>query len=176
MPVNVLGTVITAVVTLVGVALGGALSVRSSDRTWRRDHARQWRDIRLETYSGFLAAYRQYMVLALDPDTRVLGTERVNLESDPIPIFDEMGRPYKERLDAALMSVRLVSEQPETVIAVNQLVRRARRLAAARIAHGVEEMPGELFEDMFRAQRQFMRVARLELGLPEIAVRDEDLP
>ncbi|MFF2436999.1 hypothetical protein ACFVU4_22940 [Streptomyces sp. NPDC058107] len=173
---NLLQNAITAMVTLLAVALGGVLSVRNSDRSWHRDHAQKWRDIRLEIYGEFLSAYRQYMICALDPNSQVLGMERANLPSDPIPIFDETGRPYKEKLDATLMSVRLVSERPETVIAVNQLARAVRRLAASRVNHGVDDLPGELFESTFRAQHDFVRAVRLELGLSEIPMGNGDLP
>lgn len=168
LPVNFVGTVVTALVTLLGVALGGVLSVRNADRSWRRNHTQQWRDIRLTAYGDFVSAIRQYFVFAVDPDTRVLSMTRGNLPSDPIPIFGEAGRLYNEKLDATMLSVRLVSEHLKTVTAANELVRRARLLAAARATYSIDELPGELFDCMLRAQYEFVQVARLELGLSEV--------
>lgn len=62
---------ITAVVTFGAVALGGWLTVRSQDRLWRQDHARQWRDVRLNAYSAFLAAFRQYLAFTLEEDSKI---------------------------------------------------------------------------------------------------------
>lgn len=58
---EVLGTSITAVIALLGVLLGGWLSLRNQDRLWQRDHARQWRDIQLAAYKDFVVATRAYV-------------------------------------------------------------------------------------------------------------------
>lgn len=171
MLVNVLNAAITAVVTLLGVALGGWLSVRNSDRSWRRDRARQWRDIRLTTYGDFLTAHRQYLALAVDPDTQVI----ISHGADPVPAFGEAGRQYIEAMDATLMSVRLVAAQAETVNAAFYLVMESRRLAAARAAHGPDELPDELFDNMWRAMHGFLQAARIELGLPGAPGRNDGI-
>jgi hypothetical protein len=49
-----------------------------------------------------------------------------------MPFFDETGRPCREKLDAAMMAVRLVSEIPGTLDALNEIVKHAPRIAAAR--------------------------------------------
>jgi hypothetical protein len=41
--VDVGSITVTAAVTLLGVALGGWLTVWNQDRMWRREHSRQWR-------------------------------------------------------------------------------------------------------------------------------------
>lgn len=161
---------ITAAVTLLGVFLGGWLTIRNQERLWRRNHARQWRDIRLSAYNDFLAAYRQYFAFALDPAAKITRVERHELPNEPLPYFDEHGRPYKERMDAALMVVRLVSGQPETLQALNTLVMAVRAVALARSTHAADGIPQELFNRMWIAQQVFLAAARGELGLPEIRV------
>ena len=59
--VSVAEVAVTAVTTLIAVALGGWLTGRAQDRIWQRDHQRQWRDIRLTAYTGYLTAFREYV-------------------------------------------------------------------------------------------------------------------
>lgn len=165
---SLVSNAITAVVTLLGVFLGGWLSVRNQERLWRRDHARQWRDIRLAAYNDFLTAYRQYFAFVLDPAARVTHVERRELPDEPLPYFDEHGRPYKERMDSTLMVVRLVSERAETLEALNALVMAVRAVASARSTHAADDIPQERFNQMWEAQRAFLMAARNELGLPAI--------
>ncbi|MFD0412508.1 hypothetical protein [Streptomyces sp. NPDC127108] len=98
---DVAGASITAGVALVGVLLGGWLSIRNQERLWQRDHARQWRDIRLSNYRDFVAAYRQYVAFALEPTANISAVPHPEREGDSTPFFDHVGRPYKERLDGA---------------------------------------------------------------------------
>lgn len=165
--VSLVGNAITAVVTLLGVMLGGWLSVRNQDRLWHRDHARQWRDIRLSAYNEFLTAYRQYFAFTLEPGARITNIVRPEI-SEPQPYFDEHGRPYKEKMDAALMAARLVSEMPETLEALNGLAMRVRSIAAARATHAADEIPQERFQRMWEAQQAFLMAARQELGLSPV--------
>lgn len=138
---SLVSNAITAVVTLLGVLLGGWLSVRNQDRLWHRDHARQWRDIRLSTYKDFLSAYRQNFAFTLEPGAKINNVVRPELPDEPLPYFDENGRPYKEKLDATLMAVRLVSEMPETLDALNSLVMRVRGIAAVRATYAADDVP-----------------------------------
>jgi len=55
---TVFTSVLATVTTLLGVALGGWLASRGQDRGWKRDHDRQWRDIRLTEFGEFARAYR----------------------------------------------------------------------------------------------------------------------
>jgi hypothetical protein len=68
---DVVGTSITAAIALIGVLLGGWLSLHNQDRLWRRDHARQWRDIRLAAYKDFVVASRAYVAYAAEPSAGV---------------------------------------------------------------------------------------------------------
>jgi hypothetical protein len=149
--VNLVGYAVTGLVTLLGVSLGGWLSVRNQDRMWRRDHARQWRDIRLSTYQDFLSAYREFFAFVLDPTAKITAVPHPRNKGDMMPFFDEHGRSYREKLETARMAVSLVSEHPETRDALLLLMRRVRNLAAARAAYSSPDIPSETFEALFAA-------------------------
>lgn len=157
---------VTAATTLVAVLLGGWLTVRAQDRLWRRDHQRQWRDIRLSAYTGYLNAFREYVAYVLQPDARVVVIPRPRPPNDLMPFFDEKGAPYRERLEATKTALRLVSGQREVVRASNAMIRHARSLAAERGRHDVTDIPPERFERLWSAEREFVLAARDELGLP----------
>ncbi|MEV4173872.1 hypothetical protein [Nonomuraea sp. NPDC049709] len=164
-------TVTTAVVALLGVLLGGWLTGRNLDRSWKREHARQWRDIRLATYSEFVSAYRQYVAFALEPGVKIAAVPNPREPDDLMPFFNEEGRPYKERLDTASVAVRLVSESPDTMKACAAVVQRVRRIAAERAAHSETEIPSEAFRALWLAQDDFLDATRRELDLPEVRWR-----
>ena len=155
----------TAVTTLLAVLLGGWLTLRSQDRSWRRDHQREWRDIRLAAYAGFIDAFRQYIAYVLRPDAQITSAPRPRPPNDLMPFFDEAGTPYRERLESSKTRLRLVCERAPVVAASNEMVRRARLLAAERATHDVERIPGTLFERLWESEREFVLAARQELGL-----------
>jgi hypothetical protein len=159
------GNAITAVVTLFAVLLGGWLSVRNQDRTWRRDHSRQWRDIRLTVYQDFLSAYREYLAFVQDPAARISAVSHPRRGDDMMPFFDSEGRPHKERLEASRMAVNLVSEFPETIDALLYLMQRVRNLAAARATYAPAEIPQDLWTVLFTVHNDFVHATRRELGL-----------
>lgn len=159
-------TVVTGVVTLVAVVLGGWISVQNQDRLWRIDHARQWRDIRLTAYKDFLSAYREYIAFTLEPTASITARPHPRRSGDMMPYFDEAGRRYLEKLDAARTAVRLVSGTPEIGDILDLLVRRARRIAAARAAHAADEIPDNYWQELFDAEHALVTAARKELGLP----------
>jgi hypothetical protein len=161
-------TATTAAVALLGVLLGGWLTGRNQDRSWRREHARQWRDIRLATYSEFVSAYRQYVAFALEPNANITAVPHPRISDVLMPFFDEEGRPYKERLDAASVAVRLVAESRDTMKACAAVVQNARGIAAARAAHSEADLPSEAFEDLWSAQDDFLNATRRELDLREV--------
>ena len=156
---------VTAVVALLAVALGGWLSTRNQDRLWQRDHERQWRDIRLSAYTNFLSVYRQYVAFALEPTANITAVPHPRVAGQMMPFFDEAGRPYKEKLEAAFTAVRLVSEQPDTVRTCIGVVTPARQIAAARAAHSPAELPSDSFGELWSAEQAFLVAARKELGL-----------
>lgn len=162
------GNATTAAVTLLAVLLGGWLSVRNQDRTWRRDHSRQWRDIRLTIYQDFLSAYREYLAFVQDPAAKISAVPHPHRSDDMMPFFDSDGRPHKERLEATRMAVNLVSEFPETIDALLYLMQRVRNLAGARSTYTPAEIPQELWDSLFTAHNDFLLATRRELGLIEV--------
>jgi hypothetical protein len=156
---------VTAVSTLVAVVLGGWLTIRAQDRHWRRDHQRQWRDIRLAAYTSYLTAFRQYVAYVLQPTAQILVVPRPRMPADPMPFFDEKGSAYRERLEASKTTLRLVAGRAGVVRASNMMVRYARLLAADRATHEADAIPPERFERLWSAEREFVLAAREELGL-----------
>jgi len=162
---TLLNSAITATVALLGVLLGGYLSVRNQDRLWVRDHASQWRDIRLSAYKDFLTSYRQYVAFTLEPTANITAVPHPRKQGEVMPFFDEIGRAYKERLEAGFTAVRLVSELPETVSTVIGVVTAARQIAAARAAVSEADLPSEAFHKLWTAEQEFLVAVRRELGL-----------
>lgn len=165
---NLVGNAITAIVTLLAVVLGAWLSIINQNRLWRRDHSRQWRDIRLNVYNDFLAAYRQYVAFVLEATAIITALPHPRHPGDLMPFFDANGRPYKEKMEAAKTAARLVSESQTTVNALDLLVRNARQVAAARATYAVDEIPAERFDELWKAEDAFIVQIRQELGLPAI--------
>jgi hypothetical protein len=163
--VNVGEVGVTAATTLASVALGGWLTIRAQDQLWRRDHQRQWRDIRLAAYTSYLTAFREYVAYILRPTTQILVVPRPRKPNDSMPFFDEAGSAYKERLEATKTALRLVSGRSRVVRASNAMVRHARLVAADRASHDVDALPPERFEMLWSAEREFVLAAREELGL-----------
>jgi hypothetical protein len=164
--VDVPSIAITAAVTLIGVALGGWLSVWNQDRVWQREHARQWRDIRLSAYREFLSAYREYLAFIQDPSSKIAAVPHPHRLDELMPFFDADGRPYKEKLESARMVVTLVSQESETRDAVFLVMRHVRAIAAARATSSPKEIGEDLFVKLFAAHNDFVSAGRKELGLP----------
>jgi hypothetical protein len=164
-PVNVGEVAVTTATTLAAVLLGGWLTVRAQDRLWRRDHQRQWRDIRLAAYTSYLTAFREYIAYVLRPNAVITAIPRPQPPNDLMPFFDEVGSGYKERFEAAKTALRLISGRPTVVRAANAMVRSARLLAAERASHEPGAIPSERFEHLWSAERDFVLAAREELGL-----------
>ncbi|MFD9302961.1 hypothetical protein ACFWCB_09800 [Streptomyces sp. NPDC060048] len=162
---NLLSTAITGAVALLGVVVGGWLSIRNQDRLWHRDHARQWRDIRLAAYKDFVLAYRQYVAFALESTANITAVPHPRIPGELMPYFDQEGRPYKEGLEGASTAVRLVSESPDTLNAAADVVRSVRQIAAARATCSEAALPPEAFERLWTAQKAFLLATRKELGL-----------
>ncbi|MGW4844944.1 hypothetical protein [Nocardia brasiliensis] len=168
---NMWGNAISALAVLSGVILGGWLSTRNQERQARRDHHREWRDIRLSAYNDFVAAYRQYVAFALEPSAQISAVPHPWVPNELMPFFDEAGRPYKERLESAWTGARLVFESTETANASLNVLTCARQVAAARASHGSEEIPAALFRALWRSQDKFIAAARKEMGLGVVVPR-----
>src|SRR6266571_863628 len=127
---SLVNTLVTPVVALLGVLLGGWVTVKNQDRLWNRERARQWRDVRLATYKEFLDASSSYVAFSIEPTSNITTVPNTRHPGLLIPIFDEIGRPYKERLDVAHQAVRLVADSNETIKTTFDVVRYTRDLAA----------------------------------------------
>ncbi|MEU6381672.1 hypothetical protein [Streptomyces sp. NPDC046909] len=171
---NVASASITAAVALLGVVLGGWLSIHNQDRLWQRDHARQWRDIRLAVYKDFVAAYRQYIAFTLEPTANITAVRFPHSPEKLTPFFDQAGRPYKERLETAATAVRLVSESLDTLRAARDVVRSVREIAASRATHSEGALPAEPFQQLWSAQHTFLLAVRAELGLAVLPVGTDE--
>jgi hypothetical protein len=156
---------ITAAVTLIGVALGGWLTVWNQDRMWRRQDSSQWRDIRLSAYEEFLSAYRAYLAFVQDPNSKIAAIAHPRRTGEFMPFFDADGRPYKENLEAARMKVSLVSQKQETTNAMMLLMQRVRAIAATRATQLPGEIPDASYQSLFAAHNTFVSAARREVGL-----------
>jgi hypothetical protein len=156
---------ITAVTTMLAVLIGGWLTVRAQDRLWRRDQARQWRDIRLRAYTEFVDAFREYVAYVLNPSTVITAVPRQRPPGDLMPYFDEAGTRYKEHLESTKTALRLVAAQQAVVNSSSTLVQRARALAASRAQLSVDALPAEQFDSLWAAEREFIFAVRDELGL-----------
>ncbi|MFI6236819.1 hypothetical protein ACIBD9_24945 [Micromonospora sp. NPDC050784] len=161
---------VTATTTLLAVLIGGWLTVRAQDRLWRRDQDRQWRDIRLNAYTDFIGAVREYVAFVLNPAARITAVPRPRDPSDLMPFFDDEGSRYRERLESTKTALRLVAGQVEVVSGSSELVRQARLLAATRAGSDAQALPADRFDALWEAERRFIEVARAELGLPSAFV------
>jgi hypothetical protein len=166
---SLVSNLVTPVVALLGVLLGGWVTVKNQDRLWNREHARQWRDARLATYKEFLDASASYVAFSIEPTSNITAMPNIRFPGLLIPVFDEIGRPYKERLDSAQQAVRLLADSNETIEAAFDVVRYARDLAAATATHSPAQAPPETFERLFAAQKALVRAFRTDIGLSEIS-------
>jgi len=156
---------VAAGATLLAVVLGGWLTLRGQERSWKRDHARQWRDIRLEHYVEFISAFREYVAFVQLPTTQIRAVPRQRVPHDLMPYFDEAGSKYRERLDTAKTALRLVCGTTDLVEASRRMVHEARSLAAARASRAAENIPAGQFDQLWKSERAFVELARNELGL-----------
>lgn len=161
---NVFSTLVTAVAALIGVLVGGWITIRNQDRQWQREHAQQWRDIRLSTYTEFVSAYREYVAFALEPTAHIVVRPHPRVP-ELMPFFDGAGRPYKERLEAAMASMRLVCESDASKLASSRVVSAVRQIAAARSTTSADAVDPALFAELYAAQYEFINTARAEVGL-----------
>jgi len=171
---TMIGNLITGLVALVGVILGGLITTYNQERLWRRDEARRWRETRLTVYTDFLAAYRQYISFALYPEAVVDAKPHPHNPEHLMPFFDDRGLPYKEKFEASKTAARLLAGAPSTYGAIDALVRRAREVAAARSSYRVGAIPVAHFDKLWQAERKFITCARNELGLPVLPVDPRD--
>jgi hypothetical protein len=171
---NVINNVVAGTAALLGVLLGGFITVRNQERMWIREHDRQWRDIRLRAFDDFVAAYRGMMAYIRSPDVEITSTPHPRRPGEWIPYFSESGRPIREQLEVTISKIRLIALSDDTPKHAHQVVYALRDLAAARAQHPHDEMPDDLFVRLFAAQQRFLTAARAEVGLPELPDRGRE--
>jgi hypothetical protein len=162
--VDHLNTVITALVTLSGVALGGRLSRGWRDRLLERDEARQWREIRLRTHNEYIDAYRDCVAFICDSPERIRVVARPDRPDELLPVLGGPGMRLRQRLDAAASSARLVSRSPATLDAVDSLVRRIDRLAVEWAGQPRDAIPVGPYDAVTAALQDYTDKVREELG------------
>ena len=163
---------LSAPLTLVGVWLGGFLSSRAQDRTWKREQSQLSRDVRRAVYSRLVATVRQYRSYVVGPHAQV----DVWLWDDPggrrlAPGIGADGATYQEAMEASFTEVLMVAEDQETIDRAHFLTGMARRTAVARAIYGSDQIPNNVDGALFVAERSFIECARRDLGLP---VMDRD--
>lgn len=89
-----------------------------------------------------------------------------------IPILDETGVPYKERLDAAHASVRLIAGSVLVVEHAHDLSKAVRRAVATRAHYDAGRIPRETYLAVWAAEGRFINTVRAELGLIPVEYED----
>ncbi|MFF5477182.1 hypothetical protein ACFY5C_07550 [Streptomyces sp. NPDC012935] len=158
---------LTGLTALAGVWFGGMLSSRAQDRAWQREEARIWREARRATYGGLVAAVRQYRTYVMGPHAEIeVWTNRTNHRL--IPGIGADGARFQEGMEAAFVNVQLMARDQETIDHAYFLTSIARRVAVARAVHGAGQVPEDLNESLFMAERAFINSARRDLGLANV--------
>ncbi|MFI6134156.1 hypothetical protein [Micromonospora sp. NPDC051141] len=166
---DLLANGLTALVAFLSVALGGYLSIRAQSWHWDRDHLRQWCDIRLSAFEDFLSAFRAYVAFALKPAAKLDAVPDPYWPGQLMPIFDDEGTGYKERVDAAKTKVRLVAQSQETLDALVEAVHQACQLAVDRARSVVGDLPQDRLRKVWAAEHAFLAAARIELSLQPVS-------
>ncbi|MCC3328228.1 hypothetical protein [Nocardia abscessus] len=162
---DVVGNAISALAVLIGVVLGGWLTIRNQLSQWDRENERHWRDIRLSTYNDFVTAYRQYVAFVMSERVKVTAVPHARVANEMTPLFDEHGLEHKVRLESAWVATRLVCTSQETSDACLKVVTIARQMAAARASLEATEVPPDLLNQLWTAQYGLVSAIRNELGL-----------
>ena len=158
---------LSGLMALAGVGFGGLLSSRAQDRAWRREELRLWRDARRRTYGEFVAAVRQYRLYVTGPDARIEvwahpGGGRL------VPAIGIEGASYQEKMEATFTEVQMMAPDQQIVDKAHLLTSIARRVAVAHAVHGAGQVPSELDESLFTAERDFLNSVRHDLGLVDL--------
>lgn len=171
---SILNSVVAGVVALLGVLLGGFITIRNQEKMWMREHDRQWRDIRLRTFEDFVAACRAMMAYITSTSAEITATPHPRRAGERIPHFTESGLPVREEMESTISKLRLVALMDETTIYAHRMVYALRDLAAARALYPHDEIPDNMFVQFFVAQQCFLTAARAEMGLPELPDRGRE--
>jgi len=167
--------IVSSIVALVGVWIGGRLTFRTQEKGWKQTESQRWRDLRQATYGDFLAAVRRYRTYVGRNETRF----ELAPYADGIrlsPRLDEQGMVHKQALDAALAQVQFIAQQQQTASATRTLVSMARRTAVAKTIYGSKTVPTRIDDMFWHSELAFVNAIRAELGLSPLVQDSYDDP
>jgi hypothetical protein len=168
-PVEI-GLLLSPLVALLGVWLGGLLTARTQERAWRQEESRRWCDTRLATYGEFVATIRDFRTWVLRPDARIDALRHPD-GLRVVPSFGSDDSPAYQRIESSLAQVKMVAADQRTVDAALHHMRIARRFAVARSIYGITDIPAKLWVRLFSTELEFVNSARAELGLSTVDSR-----
>jgi hypothetical protein len=158
---------VSGLTALLGVGLGGLLSSRAQDRAWRREEQRRWQEARRTAYGNLVAAVRQYRSYVSQPDTQIDVWTHPSGER-LVPGIGGEGTTVQAAMEAAFTTVQMMARDQETVNQAHLLTSVARRVAVGRAIHGPGRLHVDLDETQFRAEHDFLKSARRDLGLHDM--------
>jgi hypothetical protein len=164
-----------ALTTLVGAALGGAISFALNRQqiiearvqrleAERSERARQSEERRLDVYADFLTHARRFRIAIRRPS---------NPESGPTVPLQEV-RDLARAADEACSLVFLITQSRQMGVACREVMRTISETSETLHAAGVDTMKvawEEMNDKMSRVLRDYQAAARAELGID-----DESLP
>ena len=147
---------------LVGVMLGALLNARVQRASWQHQENTTSIRERRTTYAAFVAACREWRTMVLGPDVRIVPASSVSRR----PHAD--GGPARTQVVRYRAEIGLVAHASATVHAAAALMLAVGQLSEVRAEHEAGQVPERFVQACREAEREFNRVARAELGSPEI--------
>ena len=147
---------------LVGVTLGSMLNARVQRASWQHQENTTSIRERRTTYAAFVAACREWRATVLGPDVLILQASSVSRQ----PHAD--GGQARTQVVRYRAEIGLIAHTTETVRAAAGLMLAVGQLSEVRAVHEAGQVPEHFIEACRDAEREFNRVARAELGSPEI--------
>ena len=159
---------LSPLIALLGVWIGGRLTLRTQRASWERADQQHWRDMRHAAYTEFLGAIRDYRSYIGRSSTKI-GARKHTDGLRLMPEFEPSSSHHIQRLDAAFAQVQLVSPDQGTVDAARRAARISRRVAVAKALEESAVIPYEFDLQFWEAQLAFVNAVRLEFDLPTIS-------
>jgi hypothetical protein len=157
--------VLSPIVALLGVLLGGVLSSRTQRETWSRDQERREREAIRSACAGYVAAARRFMSYVRDRNTKITVVSDPERGGDKTHVLKDLS--YHLEVENASAELLLVVRTVETVQHARKLRRSLSKLALARAERPGSALPDELAE-VRAAEMGFINAARAELGSPAL--------
>ncbi|TDO32239.1 hypothetical protein C8E87_7695 [Paractinoplanes brasiliensis] len=147
---------------LTGVMMGSLLNARVQRASWaHQENTTSLRD-RRATYAAFVAACREWRATVLGPDVQIIPASSVSRNAHA-----DGGQP-RVQVVRHRAEIGLIAHTTATVQAAAALMLAVGRLSEARAEHEAGQVPEPFIQACRDAEREFNRVARAELGNPEI--------